>query len=159
MRRHGWRLDRAGTAAVEFALIAPVVAIVLIGLTDWGLAIEQRERLQTAARAGAQIALFNPTDDAAIRAAVCTAAGATQTRAEALLTTTCPNTGSLGGLVPTSRVFCACIVSNTQVGDSCDAACAGTIVTSVTVSASRGYSRITPTGPTSVSANVRVRIN
>jgi Flp pilus assembly protein TadG len=132
-------MARRGSAAVEFALMAPVIAVILVGVADWGIAIEQRERLQTAARAGAQIALSRPTETTAIEAAVNSAAG------------------SLTGLnVSSSGIFCSC--DGTAMG-TCTDSCAGTIATYVTVGVSRPYSRISPTGPSTISANVTVRVN
>jgi Flp pilus assembly protein TadG len=155
MMRLGWS-RRRGTAAVEFGLIAPVMAFALLAVTDLGLAIEQRERLQTAARAGAQVALFTPTDQAAIQAAVCTAAGAPQTAAAAALSLgVCPATGDLSNLTPSSTVTCLC----RGVSQSCTTACDITITFNVIVGVSRPYSRLTPVAPTTVAADVKVQVN
>lgn len=64
------RRDRKGVAALEFAVILPVLAIILMGIIDLGRAIEQSLRLEAAARAGAQYAMFAPTDLAGIANAV-----------------------------------------------------------------------------------------
>lgn len=55
-----WR-DRAGVAAVELGLIAPVLAALLIPMIDLGVGAFDKMRVQNAAAAGAQWALANPT--------------------------------------------------------------------------------------------------
>ncbi len=62
--------DRRGVAAVEFAVILPVLAVALMGTIDLGSAIQQALRLEAAARAGAQYAMSTPTDQAGIESAV-----------------------------------------------------------------------------------------
>ncbi len=128
---------RSGTASIELALLVPVLAAVLVGMFDWGLAIEQRIRLQTAARAGAQQALRTPSDTAAISAAVRAAA---------------PDFSTLS--VNASPVWCECGTTATACGSGCD----GGISRFVRVSVSHPFSPITPAGPTSVSANVTLRL-
>ena len=61
--------DRRGVAALEFAVILPVLAMTLMAVIDLGRAIEQTLRLEAAARAGAQYAMFTPTDQAGIELA------------------------------------------------------------------------------------------
>ncbi|MBX6374639.1 MAG: pilus assembly protein [Acetobacteraceae bacterium] len=51
-----------GVSAIEFALIAPLMILTLLGAFDLGNAIQQRIRLEAAARAGAQYAVTNPSD-------------------------------------------------------------------------------------------------
>lgn len=131
---------RAGSAAVEFGLIAPVFIVVMFGVTDWGLALEQRMRLLAAARAGAQVALDNPTNEgSAITNAVNTAAS-----------------GMTSLSVTPSTLFCECDGVRMT---SCTASCGGTIASFVTINVSRPYARITPAGPTSIAASVTVQIN
>lgn len=60
---------RRGSAALEFALLAPVFALVAVGAYDFGNALQTTMRLERAARAGAQFALAQPSDVAGIRAA------------------------------------------------------------------------------------------
>jgi Flp pilus assembly protein TadG len=54
------RANRSGVAAAEFALIAPIVVTLLLGVYDIGNAIQQRLQLEQAVRAGAQYALSWP---------------------------------------------------------------------------------------------------
>jgi Flp pilus assembly protein TadG len=128
---------RNGTASIELALLVPVLAAVLVGMFDWGLAIEQRIRLQTAARAGAQQALRTPGDTTAIAAAVRAAA---------------PDLGEMS--VSPSAIWCECGTTAT----ACTSSCNSGLARFVRVSVSHPYSPITPAGPTSVSANVTLRL-
>ncbi len=54
-----WRCDR-GVAAVEFALLAPILAFMLLAGVDMGLAVSERMALDHALRAGAQEAMNDP---------------------------------------------------------------------------------------------------
>ena len=57
----GFRRSVAGVAAVEMALLAPFLTVALLGLTDTGLAVAQRMRLNDAAQQGALYGLVrNP---------------------------------------------------------------------------------------------------
>ncbi|MBI3112980.1 MAG: pilus assembly protein [Rhodospirillales bacterium] len=59
-----------GAAAVEFALIIPVVLAGLTGIANYGLAMYNKMELVGAARAGAQQAILDRTDTTAIKNAV-----------------------------------------------------------------------------------------
>jgi len=61
---------RQGIAALEFALVAPAMILMLLGLYDLSTAMWRRTRLEMAARAGAQHAFLRPADSAGIAAAV-----------------------------------------------------------------------------------------
>ncbi len=67
-----WPLARSkgGAAAVEFALIVPVVLAALTGIANYGLAMYNKMELVSAARAGAQQAIIDRTDTTAIKNAV-----------------------------------------------------------------------------------------
>ncbi len=56
------RSNRTGVAAAEFALIAPVMVTLLLGVYDIGNAIQQRLQLEQAVRAGGQYALSWPDE-------------------------------------------------------------------------------------------------
>jgi Flp pilus assembly pilin Flp len=58
--------DARGVAAVEFAVMLPLLVLVLLGVLDLGQASEQTIRLEAAARAGAQYGLYFPEDGAGI---------------------------------------------------------------------------------------------
>jgi Flp pilus assembly protein TadG len=132
-----FRLRRRGTASIELALLVPLIAAVLVGMFDWGMAIEQRIRLQTAARAGAQQAMRTPGDAAAIT---------TATRAAA------PELTAM--TVTPSQIWCEC--NNSPL--ACTSTCNTGMQRFIRVAASHPYSPITPAGPTSVSANVTLRL-
>ena len=53
-----------GTAAVEFALVLPVVLVVGLALVQVGLLVRDRLLVESAVRAGARIAAVDPGDDA-----------------------------------------------------------------------------------------------
>ncbi len=52
-----------GTSAIEFAIMAPILIVGLLIVTDVGLAVNDRMRLDQAARAGAEFAM-NSVDEA-----------------------------------------------------------------------------------------------
>ncbi len=64
-----WGSVRAA-AAVEFAMIMPILTALIIGLVNYGLVMIEKMELTSAARAGAQYALFDNTDTDAIKQAV-----------------------------------------------------------------------------------------
>lgn len=53
-----------GAAAVEFALIVGLLAILVFGLLEYGLAFWQVQNLRAAAREGARVAAVRGNDDA-----------------------------------------------------------------------------------------------
>jgi Flp pilus assembly protein TadG len=61
-----FRLGRRAVSALEFALVAPLLLLLMLAANDFGNALQQATRLETAARAGAQFALAFPTDQARI---------------------------------------------------------------------------------------------
>jgi|TARA_B100000315_G_scaffold47354_1_gene42132 Flp pilus assembly pilin Flp len=50
--------ENRGVAAVEMALITPILMLMLLGVIDFGMAINHKMSLVDAARAGAQVALL-----------------------------------------------------------------------------------------------------
>lgn len=54
--------DRMGASAVEFALIAPVLAATLVGLAEMGYVVYQRADMHGALRAGGQYVLNGGRD-------------------------------------------------------------------------------------------------
>lgn len=67
--------DCRGVAAVEFGLIASVLAVGGVGMADIGMAISQRLAMDQAIRAGAQAAMARYDDNNDIRTVVLDAAG------------------------------------------------------------------------------------
>lgn len=64
--------NQDGASAVEFAFIAPVMVVMLIGLLDYALAAFHRMELESATRSGAQYAMLDSSDTAVIAATVST---------------------------------------------------------------------------------------
>jgi Flp pilus assembly protein TadG len=73
MRRRPDRPREDGTAAVEFALVLPLVLVVALALVQTGLLVRDRLLVEAAARAGARAAAIQE-DPAAIRSAAIEAA-------------------------------------------------------------------------------------
>jgi Flp pilus assembly protein TadG len=72
--RLGPRVER-GSAAVEFALVLPLVLIVVLGLVQVGLVVRDRLLIEAAARAGARSAALQADDGEARAAALAAAPG------------------------------------------------------------------------------------
>lgn len=60
----------SGVSAVEMALVAPVLMIIFMGLVDYGIAIFSKMELTSSVRSGAQYALINSSNMAAIQTTV-----------------------------------------------------------------------------------------
>lgn len=60
--------DRCGNVAVEFALVAPVFILLIVGLLDYGIAARERSALDAATRAGLQVLLADSDETAAAEA-------------------------------------------------------------------------------------------
>lgn len=58
-KRQVWK-DEAGTAAVEFAIVAPILAAALIGMLDVGRLLYERSDVNSALRMAAQTAMSDP---------------------------------------------------------------------------------------------------
>jgi Flp pilus assembly protein TadG len=131
-----WRLrSRRGIAALEFALVVPVLILLILATVDYGRAIAQSMRLSNAVRAGAQYALSFPDDVAGINARV---------------------TGALGGWTDVSvATECQC-AGGTTSATACTEVCSGIRVT--TVRATRPFSAYHFTSITSVTSNVTLRV-
>jgi Flp pilus assembly pilin Flp len=59
LHRLDWRRDASGASAVEFALIAPVLGVLLAGAIDFGGVVFVQLRVENAVSAGANYALVN----------------------------------------------------------------------------------------------------
>ena len=98
----------AGTAAIEFGIIAPVMLIMLIGLVELGFAVKEAMQVQDAAEAGALYAGKHGWNAPAIAAAVVNATGAVG------LTAT-----------PAPVLFCGCPSEAGLAPVACTATCVG----------------------------------
>ncbi len=108
---------RDGASAVEFALIAGILAMMLLGLMDFGLGFWEKMEVGNGARAGAEYAVRNGYDSSKIQTAV-------------------TNSINLSGLTISSAESCGCpnatagINTSYSCGETCpDGGIAGTYVT------------------------------
>jgi hypothetical protein len=60
----------AGSVAVEFALVAPLLVLVAVGITDFGMLATASARLAGTTRIGAEYARLRPVDTAGIQSAM-----------------------------------------------------------------------------------------
>lgn len=90
--------DHDGNVAVEFALLAPLLVVMLTGLADFGRVTYDRMALETAARSAVQYARQNPNDTAGITAAALNAGGLDAAAAVEIPAPfcECPNGTSIG---------------------------------------------------------------
>jgi len=119
----------AANAAIEMALLAPTLVFMVIAMADYGLAIHNRMQVQHAAQAGADYAMRNGFDSAAIANAVTSATGV------AGITAT-----------PAPVETCGCPSGTSITPATCGSSCAGgfTAGTYVNVSAQATYTTIVP---------------
>jgi Flp pilus assembly protein TadG len=108
---HACRLsDRRGTAAIEFALLTPVLLALLLGAVELGFGVYAAIQAQSAAEAGALYAAENGWDSAGISAAVVNATGATGMAA-----------------TPAPTLFCGCPTTSGITAIGCTSTCASGI--------------------------------
>lgn len=112
-----------GAAAVEFALILPILVLMLAGIADLGRMVYVRSVLESAARAGVQASFADPSATATIEAAVQTAITAS---------------GITNVVTPSASQACEC--SNGTAVDCTTGTCAtGSVRHYVTVTATTTY--------------------
>ncbi|OFW98433.1 MAG: hypothetical protein A3D94_04230 [Alphaproteobacteria bacterium RIFCSPHIGHO2_12_FULL_66_14] len=115
-------LDRRGNILLEFALILPVVFILLVGMLDLGRFGIQKSAMLQGARAGGQYAIVAPDQSASIN-------------------TTAQNATGLTGVTATNSVFCEC-VSGTAVACTTTCGSGETLKTYVTVTTTKAFSSV-----------------
>lgn len=137
--------DRRGVAAVEFALIAPVLCLLVAGLIDGSRLIVQTMQVKAAAQAGADYARKNGWDAAGISNAV--------TSATSIAVTASP--------APVQAADCVSGMTIAPGGPTC--AGGGTPGNFITVAAQAPFAPIMPwpglSQPATVSARAIVRLN
>ncbi|PHS74863.1 MAG: hypothetical protein COB59_11870 [Rhodospirillaceae bacterium] len=138
--------NACGAAAVEFALISPVVLLMILGAVDFGFIVHNSMQATSASRSGAQFVLEDPTGYSANIITVVQSA---------------TNLPSASVSVTTSEE-CRCLGSSTAVNCSTDT-CSGnsppkyvTITTSYNYDLIMGYPGLPDPWPISKSAIVRV---
>jgi Flp pilus assembly protein TadG len=97
--------SRDGAAAVEFALLAPLLALMLAGLIDVSRLVEATLQVRAAAQAGAAYARAHGWDATAIAAAVTAATPLAASATPAPQTTTACVAG--GAIIATAGTTCA----------------------------------------------------
>jgi Flp pilus assembly protein TadG len=107
--RFSWRFaarDRRGIAAVEFAVLLPVLVLMAVCTMDLGLAVYTKMRVQESAQAGSDYAILHGFDVSAVSSAVA-------------------NAGDLSGLTatPAPAQFCGCPGSSGVTSATCDSTC------------------------------------
>ena len=117
----------AGSAAVEFAVIAPLIIVMLIFVIDLGIGFYRKMQVENAAQAGAQYAAVNGFSASSVSNAVLAATSFSGISAS-----------------PAPTQFCGCPTSTGVTAASCSSACSGGSApgTYVTVSAQADYSTI-----------------
>jgi Flp pilus assembly protein TadG len=121
--------DRRGASAVEFALIAPILLLMLAGLIDGSQYIVQSMQVRAAAQAGADFAQRNGFDAAAIQTAVLSA-------------TALPTSGAHALTVSAPTQHTQCLVNGAFVNATGNCAAGGTAGTFMTVSVQKPFTPI-----------------
>jgi len=137
--------DKSGASAVEFALVLPVLVLLLIGMSDYGALAFQTMEVSAAAHAGADYAIHNGWNSSAIQTAVTSATSLTVSAS------------------PAPQLSKGCLSGNTvvfQTGATCSSG--GTAGSYVIVNAQTPFSPLVAwsalTFPTTLSAQAVVRI-
>lgn len=139
---------RAGGVAVEGALLAPIIITMVAGVADYGFSVQDKMRLVGAVRAGAQYALIDSNDLAAVR----------QTVVDAL--DVVDSSGAYDDVAVTVSPSCECPGAGAA---DCGETCAeGTMIRRVTVVAERPYQWMMDypaiANPTTLHAEATVRV-
>lgn len=105
---HGWSAcrDRRGTAALEFGLAIPFLLVLIIGLTEVGMAAFEAMQVENAAEAGAVYASQHPTDLTGIQNAVVNATSTAGITATPAPTSFCGCPGTSGITVGNCTNLC-----------------------------------------------------
>ena len=121
--------DVRGVAAIEFAVIVPVLLFMMVAIVDFGTAIYSDMEVQNAAQAGAQYAIAHGFNATSISSAV-------------------TNANNLPGMTVASgpTEFCGCATSTGVTTIACSSTCTGgsTPGTYVSLSARATYTTIVP---------------
>jgi Flp pilus assembly protein TadG len=98
--------DKNGAAAVEFAFMIPLLSLMVVSVTDIGLAVYRKMQVEDAAQAGAQYAIARGFDTSGISSAVTSATNSTAITA-----------------APAPVQFCGCPTSTGVSSVSCGTVC------------------------------------
>jgi Flp pilus assembly protein TadG len=120
---------RQGNMAIEMAVIAPVLVLLMVGIADYGAGIYSKMQVQHAVQAGADFAMRNGFSANAISTAVA-------------------NATPLPGLsvTPAPTQSCGCPNGTTVITATCGTACAagGNAGVYVTISATATHTTLLP---------------
>jgi Flp pilus assembly protein TadG len=137
-----------GVAAVEFAIAAPLLLILLAGLIEVGYRVFESMQVQNAAEAGALYVAIHGWDSAGISAAVVNATGISGVTA-----------------TPAPTQFCGCPAAGAIAATNCASTCSGGAAAGgyVQVNASLAHQTIMPfpglTLPATLTGYAIVRVN
>ncbi len=121
--------DERGAAAVEFAIVLPVLVLLVFGIIQWSIYFNRLQGLQAAAREGARVAALPQSTQSDIRAKV---------------------TSALDGVLPSGTT--PTITVSPSSGNPCDLQSAGARVTVTVTTTSQldiplwGSQTVTQTG-------------
>lgn len=101
-----WRKDQRGSAAIEFAIVAPVLVLLGAATVELGFAVVQKMEVQDAAAAGALYATQNGWNQSAIAAAV-----------------TAAKPGAGVSASPAPALYCGCPTASGVTTASCSVNC------------------------------------
>lgn len=160
-----------GVSAIEFALVMPVVMLIMLGVADYGNALQQSLRLEAAARAGAQVAFTRPGDTGTTAFPAATDASVVPIRNAVLnnlqgwaAAPTCIN-GAGNGVCVTYNAWCQCPQGNNAisptVGYPCDSdspPCDATSMQFASITVTRNYSRLLLVPISTLRGNVEIRV-
>jgi len=117
-----------GTAAIEFGFLAPILALMVVGVADFGMGIYRKMQVQNAAQAGAQYAMLHGFS--------------------ASISTAVTSASTFAGIsaYPAPNQFCGCPTSSGVTTAACNSTCADGSVSGnyVTVSSQGTYETILP---------------
>lgn len=105
--------DQRGVAAVEFAILIPLLSLMVVSVTDIGLALYRKMQVENAAQAGAQYAIARGFDTNGIANAVASATSATNITASPPPVQFCGCPSSAGVSTVTCGTVCT---GGTQAG-------------------------------------------
>lgn len=116
--------NTSGVAAIEFGIVVPLLALLVIAVIDLGLGIYAKMQVEDSAQAGVEWAIKNGFDTNLITAAVTNATS---------------NTGVSAS--PAPNQFCGCAAGSAITAATCGSTCTGgaAAATYVTVSAQATY--------------------
>jgi Flp pilus assembly protein TadG len=122
-------LASEGNAAMEFGILAPMLATIFVPLVDLGMGFYQKMQVENAAQAGVQYAMAHGWNSTAIQNAVTAATSLSSLTAS-----------------PAPSQSCGCPAGEAVTAATCGSTCAGgqSVGTYVTVSAQVVYRTLVP---------------